>query len=62
MIGRLGNVLYWASCGIACLIVLFGLAHYFAPRGERELLLLALPLALIAYLFGRACRYILAGT
>jgi hypothetical protein len=65
MIGRLGNVLYWAGCGFALVFAVGGLT---AAINEKDivfrltLLATGIVAALIAWLFGRACRYVLAGT
>ena len=68
MLARLGNVLYWAFSGLAILIV--GLVAYLVAEDVRLGLVmendawavaLAVILALVLWLIGRACRYVLAG-
>jgi hypothetical protein len=63
MIGRLGNVLYWAASAIAVLIVLGTIlavansdnpARYFGAA-------MGLAAAVVVWLVGRATLYVLAG-
>jgi hypothetical protein len=63
MISRLGNVLYWAACGLAilsgvgCVIAAMQSGTY-NPSGW---LIIGAVLAVGFWLVGRACRYVLAG-
>jgi hypothetical protein len=65
MAERIGNVLYWLGCIVAGLIALFAVGMYLAEgHNKGEALLVSgfiLVFAFIAWLAGRACRYILAG-
>jgi Na+-translocating ferredoxin:NAD+ oxidoreductase RnfD subunit len=69
MVARLGNVLYRTGCGIAVLAMLsFFLAAFFvwddggyATIQQTEIMLYSSLVALLAWLIGRACRYVLAG-
>jgi hypothetical protein len=67
MLARLGNVLYWAFSGLAFLIV--GLVAYavvadvrrgLAMENDAWAVALAVILAVVLWLLGRACRYVLA--
>ena len=60
MIARLGNVLYWAACGIAVLLGALGAYEFFVHRDAAAMVGLAL-FGVIAWLAGRACQYVLAG-
>ena len=64
MAARLGNVLYWAGCGIALLFVALAASQWFvAPHPNQTFVMIAsLIMAAIAWLVGRAIRYVLAGT
>ena len=69
MVARLGMVIYWAATGIAVILALgtavmvtlgvLGLAGYTSENAVLEAFVLV-P-ALLIWLFGRACRYVLAG-
>jgi hypothetical protein len=60
MIARLGNVLYWAACGVAALLGALGAYEFFVHKDSAAMIGLAL-FGLIVWLVGRACQYILAG-
>jgi hypothetical protein len=59
----LGNVLYWAGCGLAVILLLLSAASAIFGEGEARtfgivlLAVLGLPVLLVA----RACRHVLAG-
>jgi hypothetical protein len=62
---RLGNVLYWLGCVIAFGILAIDIAEWFAegrthPDGVFVFFAFA-AIAFIAWLIGRACRYVLSG-
>ena len=63
MLSRLGQVLYWAGCAVAFVIVLAGVAVTFNTSDSNAWLATALAVivALIAWLIGRAALYVLAG-
>jgi hypothetical protein len=64
MAERIGNVLYWLGCIVAGLTALLGVGVFFTSQNQGEGLLVmtfVLVIALIAWLIGRACRYVLAG-
>lgn len=63
MAARLGDVLYWIGCGIAVFFVLIFIlvASNSGPDAPFYLGVYAV-LAIVSWLIGRACRYILAGT
>ena len=59
-IQRLGDVLYWLGCGLA--VVALGMGLYFSIQGDTgELLTFFGIVAVVIWLVGRACRYVLAG-
>jgi hypothetical protein len=57
MLARLGDVLYWAGCQLAVLLVA---AATVLVLNLFELLIL-IGLAVIVWMISRACRYVLAG-
>jgi hypothetical protein len=64
---RLGNVLYWTGCILAIVALIFGaVVHVNDPSDTSQdcvmlfVVLGAVP-AVILWLIGRACRYVLAG-
>jgi hypothetical protein len=65
MLARLGDVLYWLGCILAGLTVAAGAFLWFAEGHARKdgIAVVAgfLVFALILWLIGRACRYVLAG-
>jgi hypothetical protein len=63
VIARLGNVLYWAGCSFGMLFAIGGIAAALHESSGFSwlVLLFFLGLALLAWLAGRACRYVLAG-
>jgi hypothetical protein len=64
MAERVGNVLYWLGCIVAGLTVLLGVGVFFASQNQREglsVMAFVFVFAFIAWLVGRACRYVLAG-
>jgi hypothetical protein len=63
MLARLGDVLYWAGSGIA--VLCFGLATFLwvtppNPDSRTGAVIFA-TVAIVVWLIGRACRYVLAG-
>lgn len=62
MVARLGNVLYWFASAVAVL-ALAGAAYSLAygQRGGDVLAGLGAAFAVLVWLIGRACRYVLAG-
>ncbi len=65
MTARLGNVLYWLASGIAVLLGLSGAAGFFVLPNDAagfSLIGAAFVAALLAYLAGRAARYVLSGS
>ena len=66
MAARLGNVLYWTASGIAVLLVISGTLFLYAVHLDHieNVIFIAVcwaAPALIVWLFGLACRYVLAG-
>jgi hypothetical protein len=62
MIERLGDVLYWAGCIIA-LVLAACAAFVWVKAGDGSAgfaVFVAIP-AVVAWLIGRACRYVLSG-
>lgn len=62
---RLGRVLYWVLCGVAALVLAAGASVYyrtdgFATKADAEIMLAAMGIAFVIFLFGRGIRYILA--
>jgi hypothetical protein len=64
MIERLGNVLYWVGCVISGLFLLVAAAGAAFGHGTDRFFNGAIfaATALVAWIIGRACRYLLAGT
>ena len=67
MLVRLGNVLYWSGTGVAVLFILAGI-YYAVPaadgvgdKGWGYYAVRAAGSAIVAWLIGRAARYVLAG-
>jgi hypothetical protein len=63
MVARLGNVLYWAASLIAGLLALIAAyAMVFGTGEDRVFIDTALAvIAVVVWLVGRACRYVVAG-
>jgi hypothetical protein len=62
MAARLGNVLYWLGCGVAVNCALLVLIVYLGPGEEAVFFgLVYAACGIGAWLFGRACRYVLSG-
>lgn len=62
MIGRLANVLYWAGCGVAAVFALCVAMVAISPGSDAVLYGAVYAFCgVAAWLFGRACRYVLAG-
>ncbi len=68
MIERLGNVLYWACMivtgillAVAALNATWMLADTPQASNSTPHVVMALVLAAVSWLLGRACRYVLAG-
>jgi hypothetical protein len=69
MVARLGNVLYWLGCGTAVLFAVWAFANVWvlmtgstAPGENAQHIVVSAVCAAFAWLTGRACRYVLAGT
>jgi hypothetical protein len=63
MAARLGQVLYWLGCGLACAILaLGGVMAYGDNRLGVTFFIVSVVAAVLAWLVGRACRYVLAGS
>ena len=64
MLGRFGHVLYWVGCGVGTLFLIAAVAGALVGRGEDRLFKVAMfaVVAGLAWITGRACRYLLAGT
>jgi hypothetical protein len=59
---RLGRVLYWLGCGAAGAIVVLGVLMLIGePRMGVLFAVAVLTVALLVWLAGRACRYVLSG-
>jgi uncharacterized protein with PQ loop repeat len=64
MAHRIGNVLYWLGCIVAGLTALLAVFVFFTSQNQSEgllVMLFVLVFAFLAWLIGRACRYVLAG-
>ena len=63
MAARVGNVLYWLSCALAVVTAAIGAVVWFnrTEPGDVATVIILVMLAAIAWLIGRACRYVLAG-
>jgi hypothetical protein len=64
MAERLGHVLYWAGCVLAALAIGVGAFLSFAMVQRSDsifVLVVATVVAILIWLLGRACRYVLAG-
>jgi hypothetical protein len=63
MTERLGNALYWTSCIISGLFLLAAAAGAVFGHGPDRVFAIAIfaASALVAWIIGRACRYMLAG-
>jgi hypothetical protein len=62
MLARLGNVLYWAGCLLAVPLLIFCVIVFVqgTPNDRPALGFLTLA-AVVIWLIGRACKYVLAG-
>jgi uncharacterized membrane protein YvlD (DUF360 family) len=65
MTARLGNVLYWLGCIVAALVMVLGVAEYVMEGHSRSdgvwIFLGFIVVAFIAWIIGRACRYVFGG-
>jgi hypothetical protein len=63
MLARLGDVLYWAACGLAVLFLLLSASVVVFGEGDSRTfgITWTAVLGVLVWLFGRACRYVLAG-
>jgi hypothetical protein len=62
MAERLGDVLYWAGCVLAILTIAIGVFLSWGERHTWEVGVVTFVIAVLFWLIGRACRYVLAGT
>lgn len=63
MLARLGNVLYWLGCIVAGLIIVAdGWDYYMEGTQDKGAYVFIAVIALVVWVVGRACRYVLAGT
>jgi hypothetical protein len=64
MLGRFGHTLYWVGSGVGALFLIAAVAGALVGRGEDRLFKVAMfaVVAGLAWITGRACRYLLAGT
>ena len=62
MAARLGDVIYWAMCGLAALaLTAVGFVLINPGSDARHWIFVYCVFAFIAWLFGRAVRYVLGG-
>lgn len=62
MLERLGHALYWAGCAVTAVLIIVGLiAASSGGQGSGAVLAVFVAGAVLAWLAGRACRYVLAG-
>ena len=68
MAERLGNVLYWFGSGVSLIVgcgTLLAISYQYFEKGDDEIALIILmfgaPICIGSWLFGRVCRYVLAG-
>jgi hypothetical protein len=61
MLARLGDVLYFAGCLLGVPLVATAIAYYNFEYIKLAELLIVIGLAVIVWMIGRACRYVLAG-
>jgi hypothetical protein len=63
MVARLGNVLYWAGSGIAILLLAIATVSAAWGQGDHRWFPVGLfiAVAVVTWLIGRACRYVLSG-
>jgi hypothetical protein len=61
MLALLGNVLYWAGWLVAVTLVLTSIFYFNSGYIKPLELLVLIVLAVIVWMIGRACRYVLAG-
>ena len=69
MSARLGNVLYWLGCIVTVPCAIWVIVNAWVltsgssvPGENARQILIAGSVGIGAWLFGRACRYVLAGT
>ena len=67
MLERLGQVIYWTCCAVACLVMLVGLVYAVFAQGSDMTLgfrafaaVLSFVVAGVIWLVGRAALYVLA--
>jgi hypothetical protein len=61
MLARLGETIYLFGCLVAAVIVLVGAGKYWLGQGHLDAFTPWLVFAAIAWLIGRAARYVLTG-
>jgi hypothetical protein len=63
MLARLGNVLYWLGCALACAAVALGATMVYMDNSlGAPFFLFFCAVAALFWVVGRACRYVLSGT
>jgi hypothetical protein len=60
MLARLGDVLYWTGCLLTALLLVAAGAYYKVEDIKTAELIFLIGFAVIVWLIGRACRYVLA--
>jgi len=63
MIVRLGNVLYWGFAGLAAILAAIGAFVALTTNGPDRIVIVSVlaGVAVVAWLVGRACLYVIAG-
>ncbi len=62
ILARLGNVLYWLGCGLAFAVLALGGIMANADKEGIYIVTTAMVAAVLVWLVGRACRYVLSGS
>jgi hypothetical protein len=62
ILARLGNVLYWLGCGLAFAVLALGGIMANADKEGVYIVTTAMVAAVLVWLVGRACRYVLSGS
>jgi len=61
MVARLGQVLYWAGCGVAIILVIAAVLIIRGDHADVPFGLFVGGCGVLFWLLGRACLYVLAG-